>query len=292
VVVVFFLPIRWSGRRAAWAALLLLAPLVSDGQPRGRGRRGGSDSPLDDLRNVGTTWTINPAFKNDVFTFVRLRHDFGGGYGYGFRARWDEDYPLADEMLSFRLHEITALQVNPEFATIDIAKDDLTRYPFAYLAGVESINFREAEAAILRNYLLNGGFIMVDYFWGDAAWTNFAQQLKRVFPDRAPVELTIDHPIFHCIYDFKTKPQMPTAGVYRHFGIFYDPNRDYDVMSHDPHYFAVNDDKGRIMMLICHNNHFGDGWEHEGDDPVYFHTISEGMAYPMFINIIFYTMGH
>jgi hypothetical protein len=283
--------IRSAGAVCVSALLALLSlPLVSFGQ--GRGGRARSDTYLDDLRNQGMTWTIAPAFKTDVFTFARLKHDFGGGFGYGFRASWAEDYPLADNMLSFRLQQITSVQVNPEPQVIDIAKDDLMLYPFVYLAGVENIRFGETEATILRNYLLNGGFVMVDNFWGDAAWSNFAQQIKRVLPNRAPVELPITHPIFHCVYDFKTKPQMPTAGVYRRFGIFYDPNRDYETMTHEPHYFAISDDKGRIMMLICHNNHFGDGWEHEGDDPVYFHTISEGMAYPMFINILFYAMAH
>ena len=286
-----------SPRRSLTGPLLrvvLWLLTLSVAEAQGGGRRGGraANDFMDDLRGQGTTWTIAPAFKEDVFTFARLRHDRGGGFGYGFRASWSEDYPLADEMVSFRLHQITSVQVNPDHATIDITKADLAKYPFVYLAGVESISFVEPEITVLRNYLLNGGFIMVDNFWGDSAWSNFAQQIKRVLPDFTPTELTIDHPIFHSVYHFKTKPQMPTAGVYRRFGIFYDPNRDYDVMSHDPHYFAINDAKGRMVMLICHNNHFGDGWEHEGDDPVYFHTISEGMAYPMFTNIIFYAMAH
>jgi len=132
----------------------------------------------------------------------------------------------------------------------------------------------------------------VDNFWGDAAWQTFASQLRRVFPDRQPVELGLDHPIFHSVYDFKKKPQIPTAGQYERMGIFYDYGRDYAIMGHDPHYFAIFDDKGRMMMVICHNNHFGDGWEHEGEDPDYFHVISEGMAYPMFINIVTYAMTH
>jgi hypothetical protein len=116
--------------------------------------------------------------------------------------------------------------------------------------------------------------------------------MKRVLPDSNPVDLPLDHPIYHTVYDFKKKPQMPSAGVYERFGIFYDPGRDYDILGHDPHYYAYFDEKGRMMMVVCHNNHYGDGWEHEGDDADYFHVISEGMAYPMFINIIVYAMTH
>jgi hypothetical protein len=104
--------------------------------------------------------------------------------------------------------------------------------------------------------------------------------------------LAIDHPIFHAVYDFKKKPQIPTAGQYERFGIFYDEGRDYVTMTHDPHYFAVYDDQGRMMMIICHNNHFGDGWEHESEDQAYFERFSEPMGYPMFINILYYAMTH
>jgi hypothetical protein len=228
------------------------------------------------------TWPVAPGFKDDVFTFARLKHETGGGYGFGYRRMgWAEDAPRADVMLAFRVHQITSLNVRPGFNSVDFNQEELARYPFVYFSGVERLSLSEDEVAVLRNYLLNGGFMMVDNFWGDAAW-----------PDRTPVELTLDHPIFHSVYDFKSKPQIPTAGVFENFGVFYDPNRDYGALSHDPHYFSLSDDKGRIMMIICHNNHFGDGWEHEGDDPKYFHVISEGMAYPMFINILVYAMSH
>lgn len=247
---------------------------------------------MDDLSNQDYQWAIDPAFAEDVFTFARLKHESGGGWGYGRRANWMEDAPNADVMLAFRVHEITSLNVRPGFNPIEFTKDDLSHFPFVYLSGVERLAIRDDEAAVLHNYLLSGGFVLVDNFWGDAAWRNFANELRRIFPHLEPVELGLSHPIFHSVYDFKAKPQIPTAGVFENFGIFYDPNRDYDEMGHEPHYFALFDEKGRMMMLMCHNNHFGDGWEHEGDDPNYFHVIAEGMAYPMFINTLVYAMTH
>jgi len=282
-------PTRSHCFRKVAAVLIALLPCVAGAQGR---RGGGRTQYMDDFQNQEMTWPIPAAFQDDVFTFARLKHGFGGGFGYGRRASWAEDYPLADVMLPYRLHQVTSLTVRPGPNPIDFTKEDLDKYPFVYLAGVERMALEESEVKLLRNYLLNGGFVMVDNFWGDSAWTNFAAQMKRVFPDRSPVQLSLDHPIFHCVYDFKAKPQMPSAGVYENFNIFYDPSRDYEIMGHEPHYFAINDDKGRMMMIICHNNHYGDGWEHEGDDANYFHVISEGMAYPMFINILFYTMAH
>jgi hypothetical protein len=281
--------IRRCGPWTAGALLSLCLPALGHAQFGG----GGGDRYMDDLDNPDYQWTVDPAFQEDVFTFARLKHDRGGGFGYySRRMGWEEDAPRADVILSFRVHQITSINVRPGYNPIDFTKEDLARNPFVYFSGVESMGLREAQVAILRNYLLSGGFMFVDNFWGDAAWHNFAAELKRIFPDRTPVQLTIADPIFHLVYPFKTEPQVPTAGVFESFGVFYDVDRDYDVMGHDPHYFAMYDDKGRMMMLICHNNHFGDGWEHEGDDANYFHVISEGMAYPLFINVLTYAMTH
>jgi len=270
-------------------ALVGMAALTAASQAQnGRGR----NRYMDDLANQDYQWAVDPAFAEDVFTFARLKHESGGGWGYGRRSSWMEDAPNADVMLSFRVHEITSLNVRPGFNPIEFTKDDLSRFPFVYLSGVERLAIRDDEAAVLRNYLLSGGFVLVDNFWGDAAWRNFSNELRRIFPHLEPVELGINHPIFHSVYDFKAKPQIPSAGVFENFGIFYDPNPDYDEMGHEPHYFALYDEKGRMMMLMCHNNHFGDGWEHENDDPNYFHVIAEGMAYPMFINTLVYAMTH
>ena len=133
---------------------------------------------------------------------------------------------------------------------------------------------------------------MADDFWGDDQWAHFHDQIKRVFPDREPVELTLDHRIFHTVFDFKKQPQIPSVGAYLRTGQSYDPGWPYSEKNQDPHYYALYDDKQRMMALLCHNNHYGDGWEHEGDDASYFERFSEPMAYPMLINILVYAMSH
>jgi hypothetical protein len=94
------------------------------------------------------------------------------------------------------------------------------------------------------------------------------------------------------VFDFKKAPQIPSVGAFLNTRQFYDPGWPYVEKDNGPHYYAIYDDKRRMMVVICHNNHFGDGWEHETDDTSYFDTISEPMAYPMFINILVYAMTH
>jgi hypothetical protein len=235
---------------------------------------------------------IAPEFTEDVFTFARLR--FGGDQGFGFgRGRtWNDDTPDADLSLTYRLFQSTSLKVRPGLNYIDITTKDLASYPFVYVAAAGSIVFTDDEVAALRTYLLGGGFMMVDDFWGDSQWEQFYSQIKRVFPDREPVLLTMDHRIFHTVFNFTKAPQIPSVGSFLNTGQTYDVGYDFDTKGHEPHYFGIYDDKQRMMVVICHNNHFGDGWEHETQDPIYFDQISEPMAYPMFINILVYAMTH
>jgi hypothetical protein len=113
-----------------------------------------------------------------------------------------------------------------------------------------------------------------------------------IFPDRDFVELELDHPIFHMVFDLEMKPQIPAVGMAmqgREQGITYEWNKPG---SETPHYRAILDDKGRICMMICFNTDLGDGWEEEGTDPWYFREFSEKYAYPLGINIVFYALTH
>ena len=132
--------------------------------------------------------------------------------------------------------------------------------------------------------------MMVDDFWGEREWDNFYEQIKRVFPDREPKELDIDHPIFNCVFPLKSKPQIPSIHhwyAYQGTGITWErPDAE------TPHYKGIVDDKDRLMVVICHNTDLGDGWEREGDNIEYFREMSEPKAYPLGINIVFWAMTH
>jgi hypothetical protein len=236
--------------------------------------------------------SLAPGFKEDVFTFARLRFGADPGFGFGGGRTWDDDTPEADLSLTYRLYEVTSLKVRPGLNFIDITTKELANYPFVYVASAGRLVLTEDEVAALRNYLLNGGFLMVDDFWGDEQWQHFYEQIRQVFPDREPVELTLDHRIFHTVFDFKKAPQIPSVRAFLNTGQFYDPGWPYVEKDNGPHYYAIYDNRQRMIVFICHNNHYGDGWEHETDDTSYFDIISEPMAYPMFINILVYAMTH
>jgi hypothetical protein len=233
-------------------------------------------------------WEIDPHFKKDVFTFARIEYNASGMGGGGWREPWMTDYPDSDLNFSIRLQQLTSLKVNPRPVILQLTDEALFDYPFIYMLEIQRLFFDEEEVTNLRRYLLNGGFLMVDDFWGDAAWANLARQMERVLPDYKPVELSIDHPIFHAVFDLKEKPQIPGIDWARSYG----PNSPSERFSGPPHYRAWFDDKGRMMAIACQNTDLGDGWEREGEEEWYFHQYSEKQAYPMGINIVFYAMTH
>jgi Domain of unknown function (DUF4159) len=240
-------------------------------------------------------WTNDERFKKDVFTFVRLKYHVDGEHGYGRdpEYRWQIDAPDSELNFSYRLQQVTSLKVDPNPKWLAITNTELFNYPFVYIVEPGRLTFREEELPILKRYLLNGGFLMCDDFWGDKDWENFSSELKRLFPDRPPQDLPLTHPIFNCVFPLKEKPQVPGVpwGIRHEFtGISYE--QAHNPGAEEPHYRAILDDKGRIMVMLCHNTDMGDGWEREGESEYYFHEFSEKFAYPLGINIVFYAMTH
>jgi len=263
-----------------WFAVMLVALCALDCQAQ---RRYGRRPPPAQGENP--TWEADPKFKNDVFTFARLK--YSSRYGWD---RWATDYPDSDINFSFRLQQLTSLKVNPKPVIVEITDAALADYPWVYMIEPGSLEFTEEEVLALRKYLLNGGFMMVDDFWGEEEYENLREQMKRVFPDRDAKELGIEHPIFNIVFPLSKKPQIPNIGLgieSQHTGITWER---WDAQ--EPHYKGIADDKGRLMVVICHNTDLGDGWEREGESEYYFREFSEKQAYPLGINIVFYAMTH
>ncbi len=240
--------------------------------------------------STGTpTWTNEPGFEKDVFTFVRIRYG-RSRYAWGSEGIWTTDTPDSDLNLSFRLQQMTSMRVDPDGRILSLTDKDLVDFPFIYIVEPGGLEFTSAEVVTLRNYLLNGGFLMLDDFWGERAWDNLEQKMKRVFPDRSFVELQLDHSIYHCVFEIKSKGQVPNVDLgsrSQYTGVTWEREDAQEV-----HHRAILDDKGRIMVIATHNTDNGDGWEREGENDYYFHTFSEKISYPLGINIIFYAMTH
>lgn len=232
-------------------------------------------------------WTNPRGFEKDVFTFTRVKRNRGG---FGRGGSWTTDAPDSDLNLSYRLQQMTSMRVDPDGRFLWLTDPDLVNYPFIYMVEPGSLSLDDAEIAALKKYLLNGGFLMLDDFWGEGAWANVAQVFKQVFPDRVFTELSLDHPIYHCVFEIKAKGQVPNyrqGENSQYTGITWEQDDAQEV-----HHRVITDDKGRIMVIATHNTDNGDGWEREGEFDYYFHNFSEKIAYPLGINIIFYSMTH
>jgi hypothetical protein len=234
------------------------------------------------------TWENPKGFEKDVFTFVRIRYGSGGRSYRRGGYRWTTDYPDAELNLSWRLQQMTSMKVDPNGRVLEITDPELFRYPWIYIVEPGDLSFTDEEVPILRRYLLNGGFLMVDDFWGEDEWDNFATEIERVFPDREIFDIPRSHPVFHCVFDLPEdlNLQCPAIG-YAMGGITAER-----IDAQEAHFRGINDDKGRLCVIICHNTDNGDGWEREGENHYYFKEFSEKKAYPLGINIIFYAMTH
>ncbi len=245
-------------------------------------------------------WTNAPGFETDVFTFVRIIRD-ASPYSPDRAGNWITDFPDSDLNLSFRLQQMTSLKVDPDGRVIRLTDPDLFNYPWIYMVEPGSLLLRDEEVGVLRKYLLNGGVLMADDFWGEWQWESFHREIKRVLPERGFVELPMEHPIFHCVFDLKVsknKLQTPNIGQgirSERDGVTWETHPREDggwEECTEMHVRAILDDRSRIMVIAVRNCDNGDGWEREGENDYFFHEFSEKRAYPLGINIVFFLMTH
>jgi hypothetical protein len=250
-----------------------------------RGQRSASASD----RASYPTWEIDSQFKDDVFTFVRIQYDSTGRARRG--GQWSNDYPDCDWNFSVRLHELTSIKVDPNGKVIRLTDQTLFDHPFIYFSNINRMSLSESEVVSLRKYLLKGGFMMADDFWAPESWKHVYREMKRVFPELEPRELSRDHEIFNIVYEIQGTPQVLSIFAWNQGSTFEywhgDPKGD-----EAPHFWGFFDKNDRLMALLCHNNDIGDGWEREGENKEYFKTYSERVSYPLGINIVTYVMTH
>jgi hypothetical protein len=230
------------------------------------------------------------ADRPSEWTRARLRYPDITGYPngrfLGFAGYWTMDYPRSDRHLLAGVARLTRIDARPLEQVVSLdGSDDIYNWPTLYGVEVGHWNLPQGQADQLRDYLLRGGFLMVDDFHANAEWRIFEESLKRIFPDKDWVDIPNNDPIFHVLYDLEDRVQIPGWGSVQ-AGVTYEK----DESGRPEHWRAIYDDKGRVIVAICHNMDMGDAWEHS-DNPEYPEKMAS-LAYRIAMNYFVYDLTH
>jgi hypothetical protein len=221
------------------------------------------------------------------FTFIRLIYNSAPtmyqGYGYGVRDSWRIDWPDAENHFLQGLMRLTTVDVSGQGQLLSLIDEELFDFPWLYVLEVGSWVLSETEIQRLREYLLKGGFLMIDDFHGTREWAGFMATMRKVFPDRPVLEFTNDDEVLHVLFDLDNRIQIPGIHTYWSGNTF-----EKDGIS--PHWRGIYDDEGRLMVAINFNMDIGDAWEH-ADHPNYPEPMT-ALAYRLGVNYVIYAMTH
>ncbi len=253
---------------AGWLACLLCGVAFSDG---------GKHAQVAD----------NSAGEFQMARVIYATVGGGGSRGY-FEPWWAIDYPLAEEHFVAALRRLTNLSVVTDNIQLELGDERIFSHPFLFLQQPGKGRWRptDQEATNLRDYLLRGGFLVVDDFHGEYEWDVFQAAMRKVFPDRAIVDIPPDDALMTIV--FATDQQTPLPGR-RHLRLG-PGGKTVAQMEGPPHWRGVYDDRGRVMVAINFNSDMGDAWEHE-DDPVYPLPMT-ALAYRIGVNYVIYALTH
>lgn len=238
-----------------------------------------NDFPKPADWQVPGEWT----FARLMYPDVRFSDRRFGNWLYG-GTNWTIDYPRSDRHLSEAVRRLTRVVTRSVEQPVNLDDgDEVYNWPWLYGVEVGHWDLTDLQAHKLRDYLLRGGFFMCDDFHGTHEWQVFVASMSRVFPDRPIVDIANGDAIFHTIFDLDDRYQVPgeqvlyTHQVWEHDG--------YDAI-----WRGIYDDKGRLMVAICHNMDLGDSWEH-ADNPQYPERYS-ALGIRIGVNYIVYAMTH
>jgi hypothetical protein len=221
--------------------------------------------------------------RHHAFYFTRGAYT-SGRFGWGRRrGRWATDFPKADRQFLVVLDRLIGIDSFPCENLVTLDDPALRRFPFLYMLEVGYMGLTPAEVEGLRSYLLAGGFLLIDDFWGTEEWANFEYEIRRVLPEYPIVELPLDHEVFRTVYQIKEVLQVPSIGNVR-WGQYWE--RD----GFTPHVRGIFDDDGRLLVGIVWNSDLGDAWEW-AEQPIY-PVDRSTFAFQMGINFIVYSMSH
>ena len=242
-----------------------------------------------------TKFALPPDYQEKTeWVFARLMYPPVGNYygGVEFLGSWKEgasnwtmDYPRSDRHIVQAVRRLTRVHTRSVEEPIDLDDGDAYDWPWVYGVEVGHWSLTDHQARVLREYLLRGGFFMCDDFHGAIEWDTFTASMRKVFPDRPIVDIADNDPIFHTLYDLQNRYQVPGMPALE-MGHTYEKGET----GKQPHWRAIYDDHGRIMVAMCHNMDLGDSWEH-ADDPEYPAKYSD-LGIRIGVNYVVYSMSH
>jgi hypothetical protein len=181
------------------------------------------------------------------------------------------------------LNRILEIDAFPCENPVSLDDPDLRNFPFLYMLEVGGMNLPSRQVEGLRDYLLSGGFLLIDDFWGTQSWANLEREMGRVFPEFQIVEVPMDHLIFRIVYPIEEVLQVPCT-CRADFG----PANYFESDGRIPHLRGIFDSTGRLMVAIAWNSDLGDAWEW-AEDPDYPWDRSN-YAFQLAFNLITYAM--
>jgi hypothetical protein len=200
---------------------------------------------------------------------------------------WTQDYPRADRHFAQAIRRLTRIQARSVEQPVNLDDgDDVYNWPWLCAGEMGDWKLTDAQAAKLREYLLRGGFLMLDDFWGAEEWDRFEESMQRVFPDRPIVEIDNRDAIFHTIYDLDDRYQIAGEWALAR-GTTY---RNGEQGGRIAHWQGIYDDHDRVMVAISYNSDIGDSWEW-ADDPGYPEKYS-ALGIRIGVNYVVYSMTH
>jgi len=221
------------------------------------------------------------------FYFTRGIYSDEFGLGDEQGGSWSIDYPRADRHFLFALDRLSTIDSSPDENAIKLTDPELRSLPFIYALEVGAMQLEQSEVDALRDYLLAGGFLFIDDFWGSWAWENLVEQMALVFPDREIIDIPPTHSIFNLVYDIEEIKQVPNL---RNGIAFNSTGITHENDGRQAHVRGILDDNGRLVVLINWNTDLGDAWEwaDHPDYPSHFSTY----AFKLGVNVVIYAMTH
>jgi hypothetical protein len=231
-------------------------------------------------------------FEDGRFTICKIMYTSVRREANGFG--WSTDYPFAAINLMIRLSELTKTRVSkgpdgdPQYWVVRLTDDALFDCPFSVASDVGTIGLSADEARRLREYLLKGGFLWVDDFWGTEAAVQWSLEIHKALPEYPIVDIPRDHPIRRTMFDVPQVPQVPGINFWRA-----SRGGTAERGSDSPHadFQAIADGHGRIMVAMTHNTDIGDSMEREAENPDFFAEFSPA-GYALTIDMVLYALAH